>query len=175
GSAGQGGPGEGGVGVAEQQRFQRGKHLALEERLVAGEDVERLRFGLGSFFQEGECVRARWVVRWLGGFRFAASGASALLKSARSDGGQPSSQVVLPCSTNSARGARICNTCPPPSHSRASGAAKPALGATNVAVWCARTVGPSGLPVSQSRPDGMSTAKIVAPKSLFWLISAMTR
>ena len=63
-------------------------------------------------------------------------------------------------------------TCNAPSHSAAAGLANPALAATKVAVCWACTVGPSGLPVSQSSPDGISTAKTWAA---LVLIAAITR
>ena len=47
---------------------------------------------------------------------------------------------------------------------RGPGAAKPSLGATNVAVARARTATPRGLPVSASMPEGRSRARIGLPE-----------
>jgi hypothetical protein len=58
-----------------------------------------------------------------------------------------------------------------PVHRSAAGLANPFFAATNVTVWSARTVGPSGSPVSQSRPDGMSTASTFAPLALMAAIT----
>src|SRR5262249_15145825 len=71
-----------------------------------------------------------------------------------------------------ARGSPSSMTWTSPVHSRDAGAVKPCFLATMVAVWCARTVAPSGSPLSLSRPEGISTAKIRAGLAL---IASMIR
>ena len=56
-------------------------------------------------------------------------------------------------------------------NSAAPGAKKPGLAATKVQVCAARIVGWPGLPVSQSRPLGKSTARIGLPAALMALIT----
>src|SRR5438874_12612433 len=71
-------------------------------------------------------------------------------------------QASIPYRDKSARGTPIGTTWTSPSQAFASALANPAFGATQVTVWSARTVGPSGLPVSQSRPEGTSIARTLA-------------
>src|SRR5262249_60843946 len=73
----------------------------------------------------------------------------------------PRSSILDPQLT-AARGAPMSMTWTCPSHCRAAGLANPFLSATKVAVCRALTPTPTGSPVSQSRPEGMSTASTFA-------------